>query len=31
MLDIARRLEFTAAPLAEQPSIIRVTRRTGAA
>ncbi len=31
MLDIARRLDFAAVPLAEQPSIIRVSRRTGAA
>jgi acetyltransferase len=30
MLDIARRLDFTAAPLAEQPSIVRVTRRVDA-
>jgi acetyltransferase len=28
MLDIARRLDFAAAPLAEQPAIVRVTRRT---
>jgi acetyltransferase len=31
MLDMARRLDFAAAPLAEQPSIIRVTRRLRAA
>lgn len=30
MLDIARRLDFAAAPLAEQPGVIRVARRTGA-
>jgi hypothetical protein len=30
MLDIARRLDFTAAPLAEQPSIVRVARRVDA-
>jgi len=30
MLDIARRLDFAAERLAEQPAIVRVTRRTDA-
>jgi len=30
MLDIARRLDFAAEPLAEKPAIVRVTRRTDA-